>query len=356
MVGYKIDLKKKTKAPAALYDSPGSVAPASSPLPSALSSPVPDAVSSDRPQAQPLVPPSSTSPGSVASGSSTPPSPVSLPQSFEDIVSVYTRPPISQEEEERRKRGASAVEAVGHLGNVLSSLSNLIFTGKGAPSQRLPVVPDAGLQKFEDRVSENRRRYVSQILAGRQMDEGNKARAAQLEWQRQKEAADRQEKIEQRAYDLMKFKEKMTFEQAREQARREEDEARRNETERHNREQESIGRMNAQTSRDRLNQPGKRQDYGKYHFTTRKGVKSRDFDLNKDADVLAMYREGVRGGIYPEIKMGNARGKVDVKQLRNYILYKLGKQSPTKSILDMESLPVNGLGWGSKNNNNETDW
>ena len=51
-----------------------------------------------------------------------------------------------------------------------------------------------------------------------------------------------------------------------------------------------------------------------------------------------------------------SRGKVDVKQLRNYILYKLGKQSPTKSILDMESLPVNGLGWGSKNNNNETDW
>lgn len=347
MATYNVNLKDRNKKRIPVDSSPGSVGASSSPLPSAPASPV-SAVAPG--------PDVSLSPGGVGSNDSNPP--VSSPQSFEDIVEMYTKSPMSPEEEERRRKGASAAEAVGHLGNVLSSFSNLIFTGKGAPSQQLPSVPPPGLQKFEDRVAENRRRYVSQVLSARQMDTANSARAALLEWQKQKAEADRQERVNQRAHDLMKFNSNLSFKQAQEKARQEDEAARRKETERHNKAQESIAYMNAETARARLNKgAGSKQDYGKYHFTTKQGRKSRDFDLNKDADVLAMYREGVRGGIYPEIRKKGGSGKIDVTQLRNYILYQLGKQTPAEDISKMETLQQpKGLGWGNRNNNNKTDW
>ena len=87
--------------------------------------------------------------------------------------------PISQEEEERRKRAASVATGIGHLGNVLSSFSNLAFAGE-APSQKLPTVADPKLQSYSDRLEAIRQRYGAGYLAARQNDINNYQRALQL--------------------------------------------------------------------------------------------------------------------------------------------------------------------------------
>ena len=87
--------------------------------------------------------------------------------------------PISQEEEERRKRAASVATGIGHLGNVLSSFSNLAFAGE-APSQKLPTVADPKLQSYSDRLEAIRQRYGAGYLAARQNDTNNYQRALQL--------------------------------------------------------------------------------------------------------------------------------------------------------------------------------
>lgn len=92
--------------------------------------------------------------------------------------------PISQEEEERRKRAASVATGIGHLGNVLSSFSNLAFAGE-APSQKLPTVADPKLQSYSDRLEAIRQRYGAGYLAARQNDINNYQRALQLYRQEQ---------------------------------------------------------------------------------------------------------------------------------------------------------------------------
>lgn len=77
-----------------------------------------------------------------------------------DMLDQLMVSPISAEEEERRKRAASAVEGIGHLGNVMNAFSNLIHVRRGAPNQELPTVPTSDLDKFEDRVRDNRARYM----------------------------------------------------------------------------------------------------------------------------------------------------------------------------------------------------
>lgn len=162
-------------------------------------------------------PPQVTSPGSIASGMSqegqkeiVPPAAVStdinphagiddngvkMPERdnyhfYADLVDQYTKKPMTPEEEERRKRSATAVEGIGHFGNVLNAFSNLVFTGKGAPSQTLPKVPAGELQKFEDRVAENRRRYIGARMDADARDKSDWMDAWKMEYQRQKMADD----------------------------------------------------------------------------------------------------------------------------------------------------------------------
>ncbi len=87
----------------------------------------------------------------------------------QDFFRAYFQRPVSEEEEVRRKRGAAAASAIGHLGNVMSAFSNLAFAGE-APSQTLPTVPTPDFLSFSDRLRQQRQQYGSGLLAARTRD------------------------------------------------------------------------------------------------------------------------------------------------------------------------------------------
>lgn len=71
---------------------------------------------------------------------------------YNNFVNDYSATPLTEEELNKRKRAAMAVQGVGALGNVANAISNLIYVGKGAPSQELPknVDASAAIGKMEE--------------------------------------------------------------------------------------------------------------------------------------------------------------------------------------------------------------
>lgn len=69
--------------------------------------------------------------------------------------------PMSKEEEEKRLRGAKAAQGIAHLGNVLASLGNVIFTGKGAPSQKMGEVQNPDYDKLLERNRQQNQQYMA---------------------------------------------------------------------------------------------------------------------------------------------------------------------------------------------------
>lgn len=118
---------------------------------------------------------------------------------YQNLYETMAQKPVSEEEEERRKRGAAAASAVGHLGNVLSSFSNLIFAGE-APSQTLPQVPNPDYLSFSDRLRKQREQYNNGLLGAINLD--RREYGDYLNRLFQKEQADRLNEWKQKEYDL----------------------------------------------------------------------------------------------------------------------------------------------------------
>lgn len=268
---------------------------------------------------------------------------------FQDLYSQLYENPITPEEEEKRKRAASAVEGIGHLGNVMNAFSNLIFTGKGAPSQQLPEVPDE-IQKFEDRMAEKRRMYASGLM-------GAKARDLQ-DWKDAYTMSYNQKKaIDDRAMELMKLNANMTSQQAKLQAQQDIAAKRAEETKRHNQAMESIGWTNAQTARSNKNSSsggtsGKRgKDYGKKRIEGPNG-ETRYYDMNDDNDVVNLYKEANNW----RLVTGKAK---NVNQMRDELIIKTGDWRVDKKgeFIDSSKLGrKENLGWGKQSGTNKTDW
>lgn len=231
---------------------------------------------------------------------------------FEDFYQKNMEQPITPEEQQKRVRGAQAAQAIGHLGNVLSSFSNLVFTDKGAPTQTLPSVPDLNIRSFEDRVAEKRRQYIAGQMAAREQD--RKSVLDQFKMQLQQKDDDRKDKLnnarikelessdalnkEKEEYQKLVnagYNEKLAAEIARlraleEKARNEgvaaiikakNDEKDKSEKEKSGKEKKSSDKPN---NKYRIEGPN---GYTKY------------YDLDIDGDVVELYRLAVKNGIIP---------------------------------------------------------
>lgn len=234
---------------------------------------------------------------------------------FEDFYQKNMEQPITPEEQQKRVRGAQAAQAIGHLGNVLSSFSNLVFTDKGAPTQTLPSVPDLNIRSFEDRVAEKRRQYIAGQMAAREQD--RKSVLDQFKMQLQQKDDDRKDKLnnarikelessdalnkEKEEYQKLVnagYNEKLAAEIARlraleEKARNEgvaaiikakNDEKDKSEKEKSGKEKKSSDKPN---NKYRIEGPN---GYTKY------------YDLDIDGDVVELYRLAVKNGIIPYAK------------------------------------------------------
>lgn len=235
---------------------------------------------------------------------------------FEDFYQKNMEQPITPEEQQKRVRGAQAAQAIGHLGNVLSSFSNLVFTDKGAPTQTLPSVPDLNIRSFEDRVAEKRRQYIAGQMAAREQD--RKSVLDQFKMQLQQKDDDRKDKLnnarikelessdalnkEKEEYQKLVnagYNEKLAAEIARlraleEKARNEgvaaiikakNDEKDKSEKEKSGKEKKSSDKPN---NKYRIEGPN---GYTKY------------YDLDIDGDVVELYRLAVKNGIIPYDKV-----------------------------------------------------
>lgn len=90
---------------------------------------------------------------------------------------VKTIKPVSEEEEERRIRGAQGATTVAHLGNMLGALGNVIYTGKGAPSQQTAKVQAPNISAYADKVRQQRLAHEDRLMkmdAWKQEVENNK--------------------------------------------------------------------------------------------------------------------------------------------------------------------------------------
>ena len=71
----------------------------------------------------------------------------------QNFYKQYMQKPVTQEEEDRRKRAAQSAQAIAGLGSVISAFSNLAFSG-AAPSQTLPQLPQVDYLSFSDRLKQ----------------------------------------------------------------------------------------------------------------------------------------------------------------------------------------------------------
>lgn len=118
---------------------------------------------------------------------------------LKQFTEKYTPEVLTQEELNRRKRAAHVMSGIGALGNAASAISNLIYTGEGAPSQTLPKNVDASAeiakleetekakrneiyQRAKDRVAQEQAREALQYKYAKDAQD-NQYKAAQLKIQ-----------------------------------------------------------------------------------------------------------------------------------------------------------------------------
>lgn len=118
---------------------------------------------------------------------------------LKQFTEKYTPEVLTQEELNRRKRAAHVMSGIGALGNAASAISNLIYTGEGAPSQTLPKNLDASAEiaKLEE-TEKAKRNEIYQRAKDRVAQE--QAREA-LKYKYAKDARDYQYKYAKDAQD-----------------------------------------------------------------------------------------------------------------------------------------------------------
>ena len=117
--------------------------------------------------------------------------------------------PLTEEDIERRKRAATAVGAVGQLGNLISSYANLAGTTQGAAPMTIPGYQGPDIDSWQERARQRQMEYA-QIMNGlsaqqwEQTFRQQQADQAQKNWEA--EQAQKQRNVEdQMAFEREKF-------------------------------------------------------------------------------------------------------------------------------------------------------
>lgn len=299
------------------------------------------------------------------------------PSSIYSNMALLLASDETPEEKRKRERREQLGQVFANLGNVIGNAANLYFTAKGA----VPANLDAPMRAYNERIERIRnKRQAAQ-------EEGDailrNAKLKDLEGARQLASERAQSQAENNRFMLnLALKRDEAEARARQQeieneradkeldARLKNWEEQNKERNRHNRAMENRAASSSSSSSSSSGRGGKaKTNYPVMRLRGSNGALSNErYDLNKDEDVLRMYGQGVRLGIFPDllssqeneygINLGGESGpdfkKLNVDQLRNYILYRRDFYS---DVNDQEEAGKvfgtgNGLGWG----NNNLDW
>lgn len=268
---------------------------------------------------------------------------------FSDLTRQYTEPPMTREEAERRSRSAAASQAVAGLGNVMSAFSNLAYAGT-APSQTLPQLPDADYQKLEDKAHEQRRQYNAMLYRGKAADY-NAYQQALAQWNsRQAQKAELERKRQNDANGMLKWQYEQSYKAGRDKAK--DAQADRDYRLRQQRLDEDRnyhkGRLEIEKSKGTGGKGKLLQEYPVLHLKGDNG-RSKDYDMSKDADVLRLWGEYKKAGMFK----GFEENEPDTpEKIRAYLMTRLG----VRDQADSRKLEIrNPLEWGKKDND-KTDW
>ncbi|WP_202192592.1 hypothetical protein [Bacteroides uniformis] len=262
------------------------------------------------------------------------------------------------QEKSKRERREQLGQVFANLGNVIGNAANLYYAHRGG----IPVDLNSGMMYENERmrrIKEKRdalKEKTDAILMNARL--GDLSYARSVEDARRKAEADRQSKVDERAYDLMKFNANLSFNQAKEKARKEQEEARLKETERHNKTMENIGwsRANSEDkSRTKVVESAKDSKgdaWGRSSKLTSKEAKRLvESYYNDDVDLESFrkYRVGSLGEKIP--------GEIDYNEVVAYMENKgLIPPEEWESMGFKRTVPKKEqkLNWGK--NENKTDW
>lgn len=288
----------------------------------------------------------------------------------------------SPEQKAKRERREQVSQAISGIGNVIANAANLAFTAKGA----VPIDLNSGvryenerMQRIQEKRDALKEKTDALFLDGK-MDGIKNERS--LRAAKEKAAAERAEKVEQRAFELLKQDKTLSAQAARDEAQREFDgkykDATLAENSRHNKATEGIGYANAKTAAERAKQAksdkNEKFDYviadnqsipipkdeSKAVFSILYQMMKRDPNIRGDAMESIEIKYG-EGGDSDSKMMNTVRRRIgDSPVAMKYLQEHYGMKSPepeTRQTYPPFQVPWGGLNWGNqKENNNETDW
>ncbi len=290
--------------------------------------------------------------------------------SYGEIYSTLggKNPNLTDKQLQNRDRKLNTATWIDAIGNVMAHLVNYQRAVNGNPSMNLSNISQQGridkMRHYYDALDRSEyNSYLQQLQMERQRD----AAAA---------AADRKYRNEmmleqwKRNSPINLSKLKVEAERAKtEAARRREIDAKTEGQVLKNKlmPSESAARKGYYNARAAAagHEKSSKQKQPKARLRDNKGGYSVDeYDLNKDKDVLQMYSQGVKMGLFPEYLEDTEDGKrIDISKLspdkmRSIILYSDYYTTPDDDDYDMvDRMKKRGLGWGNNDNDdNKLDW
>lgn len=305
------------------------------------------------------------------------------PGSIYSNIALQLASDETPEEKRKRERREQLGQVFANLGNVIGTAANLYFTAKGA----VPANLDAPMRAYNERIERIRnKRQAAQ-------EEGDailrNAKLKDLEGARKLASERAQAQVDNDRFMLnLALKRDEANARARQQeiendradrelaARQRNWEEQNKERNRHNRAMENRAGSSSSSSSSSSGKGGKTTtNYPVMRLRGSNGAMSSErYDLNKDEDVLKMYGQGVRLGIFPDLlssqenqytidsenvaKPAPDLKKLNVDQLRNYILYRDNNYSKVNNQEEAGKVfgTSTGLGWGNNSNQQQLDW